>query len=70
MEFKNVLFEYNSLIELNSVGGYVVISKSKFDRLSSCGAIIRNFKATYDPGELATNDLPDQYLWRANKVQG
>lgn len=44
MEFRNFIYEFNSLIDLNDFGGYVVITNSKFVNFNTCGALIRNKK--------------------------
>ncbi|CDW85618.1 UNKNOWN [Stylonychia lemnae] len=44
------MYDFNTLIELNDFGGYIEISRSLFDNMNSCGAIIRNkrFDQVYD----------------------
>lgn len=61
------MYEYNSFIELNDYGGYVVITNSKFINMNSCGSIIRNTRTyQYSNAGLATSTLADFYKYRAN----
>ena len=46
-EFRNFLMEFNSFIEVPEFGGHIIIQDSVFDRVSSCGSILRNFKSSF-----------------------
>ena len=39
--------DFNSFIETNEYGGYIVLENTNFNYFSSCGAIVRNFKKTF-----------------------
>jgi hypothetical protein len=49
--FNDVFYEMNSLVDFN-IGGYVTVTNSNFQRISSCGGIIKNENPTI------TNYLP------------
>ncbi|CDW88390.1 UNKNOWN [Stylonychia lemnae] len=65
---KNILYEFNSMIELNQWGAHVHIENTTFDRISNCGSILRNTNGTYRPEDfnlissLATIDIQNQIL--------
>eukprot|EP00347_Sterkiella_histriomuscorum_P008156 403346168 len=64
VEFYNIFFEFNSIIGLNSFGGHVEISNSKFQRISSCGALIKNTMSVYNPGYDDLDELKEQQLYQ------
>ncbi|TNV88206.1 hypothetical protein FGO68_gene9945 [Halteria grandinella] len=76
--FQNFLFQFNSLIQLNPFGGYIVIQNSTFERISSCGAIIKNFQPTIPPLNVTNNftqlygidleNTADVFNYRNNKL--
>jgi hypothetical protein len=63
------MHNFNSLIEFNSYGGAVDIISSTFDTFNTCGAIIRNKRATLQKSFTppATNDYKMYYLERTNR---
>eukprot|EP00347_Sterkiella_histriomuscorum_P009503 403340963 len=67
--FRNFMYEFNSLIELNDLGGYVQISKTQFQNINTCGAIIRNKKVIYRRDDLTQNSFPNVYETRVNNYQ-
>lgn len=42
MEFHNFLYDFNTFIEFNSLGGYVSITNTYFKNFNNCGSILRN----------------------------
>ena len=67
------MYEFNSFIETNDYGGYIIITSTTFERFGTCGSIIRNFKnilsysAPYS--SLVSAKAPDVYMFRANQLQ-
>lgn len=47
--FINFMYGVSSLIELNSKGGHVTVTGTKFERFTSCGSIIRTNSGSFDP---------------------
>ncbi len=47
-EFRNFIQNFNSFIKTNTYGGHIVITNTVFNRISSCGSIIRNFQKFYN----------------------
>jgi len=50
--FENFNYEFNSFIDLNKFGGHVVMKNVTFDKINTCGAIIRNKRAYINPSSL------------------
>ena len=69
MYFTNFLYEYDSFIKLNDFGGNIVISNTKFEYFSSCGAIIRNKVAPFKRTDLDTISYSNLYMKRMNNYQ-
>ncbi|CDW84918.1 UNKNOWN [Stylonychia lemnae] len=68
--FRNIYFNYNTFIETNQYGGYIEIINSKFERFSTCGAVIRNFKSIFkQENRKSTQQSADIYLNRLNELQ-
>ncbi|CDW71358.1 UNKNOWN [Stylonychia lemnae] len=67
-EFKNFIFNFNSLIETNPNGGHINITNSIFDRFTSCGAIIRNFRREYVPYYEDADQLYRNHWYRQNNI--
>ncbi len=69
-QFKNFLMEFNSFIETNPFGGHIYIVSTTFDRFSSCGAIVRNFKKVlkYDKRVVPETSYSN-YFSRMNRIQ-
>eukprot|EP00347_Sterkiella_histriomuscorum_P024148 403332142 len=68
--FKNFMYEFNSFIELNDIGGFVSITGSVFSNFNTCGSIIRNKKAIFQRNDLTQNTYPNVYQTRVNNYQG
>eukprot|EP00347_Sterkiella_histriomuscorum_P007237 403349735 len=45
--FKNFMYEFNSFIDLDDVGGHIILKNTSFINFNTCGAIIRNKKALF-----------------------
>ncbi len=72
MIFTNFKYEFNSLIEMNSYGGNVVIKNSEFSNINTCGALIRNKVAILDKSSQYTpatgyDDYYTYFLARSNR---
>lgn len=46
-QFNNFDYEINSFIELNDLGGHVVLKNSAWNSMNSCGSVIRNKRYLY-----------------------
>ncbi|CDW74791.1 UNKNOWN [Stylonychia lemnae] len=66
--FKNFIYEYNSFIELSSLGGHVILKNVIFDNMNSCGAIIRNKKAQLNK-TMTPTDFKTVYEYRSNNYE-
>ena len=63
------MYEFNSFIELNDHGGHVEIIDSVFERINSCGSIIRNRKHVYTK-PLSRTSLQTAWIDRARNYPG
>jgi hypothetical protein len=56
----NFLFEFNSFIETNDYGGYIIINATTFERFGTCGAIVRNFRESLSIDDISNllNNTP------------
>jgi len=61
--FKNFIYEFNSLIEPNSYGGKISIEGSTFERFSTCGSIVRNYKNTLKLKSIETSSQTPQNVY-------
>ncbi|CDW85402.1 UNKNOWN [Stylonychia lemnae] len=68
-QFKNFIFDFNTLIETNSYGGHIIIQNSKFERFSTCGAVLRNFRKFYQVNETMSFSILYNYKIRQNSYQ-
>ena len=69
MGFKNFLFDFNSLIELNDYGGFINIESSTFTNINSCGAIIRNKRVLLQRTDISMTTYSTNYMNRLNNYQ-
>lgn len=67
--FKNFFQEFNSLIETNAYGGHIVIQDTTFERISSCGAVIRNFRQAYKHTLLTAYIPANMFYFRTSTFQ-
>jgi hypothetical protein len=67
----NFLYDFNSFIETNDYGGHIIIVGTTFERFSTCGAIVRNFRTpfTYYKGMESTSSASEVYDYRHNTIQ-
>eukprot|EP00347_Sterkiella_histriomuscorum_P008702 403344080 len=68
--FKNFMYEFNSFIDMNDLGGEVKIQNTVFSHFNTCGAIVRNKKAIFSRTDLPLNSFPNVYQTRVNNYQG
>lgn len=60
VEVRNVFYELNSLVGLKPIWGLVTITNSVFERISICGAVVKNTLSevsTPQIGSHANSDL-------------
>ena len=73
--FRNFIYNYNAIIDIsNDFGGYISISNTIFDRMTStCGTIIRNFRVILYPYEPTSysdpNFVSDYYSFYVSNAQ-
>ena len=54
---------------MNNIGGIIIMTGTTFERFSTCGAILRNFRTNFSSfGLKASPSGPEVYYYRANQL--